>query len=58
VVQMIQRARACACDLAGLVEAFQVKVILVHCPRAQGGHVHIVPVVPAFPVAVAMVAFE
>ena len=53
---MAQRARACARDLAGLVEALQVVVILIRCPRAQGGCVHIVPVVPAFPVAVAMVA--
>jgi hypothetical protein len=54
---MAQGAKACARDLAGLV-ALQVEVIPIHCLRAQGGCAHIVPVVPAFPVAVAMVAFE
>ena len=58
MAQMAQRARVCACDLAGLVAAFQVEVILTHCPHAQGGGVHIVPAVPAVPTAVAMVAFE
>jgi hypothetical protein len=56
VVQMGQGARACARDLAGLVEALQVVVIPIRCPRAQGGCVHIVPAAPAFPVVVAMVA--
>lgn len=54
---MAQRARVCASDFAGLAEAFQREVILIHCPRAQGGCVHIVPVVPGFLIAVAMVAF-
>jgi len=55
---MAQGAKAWARDFAVLVEALQMEVILLRCPRAQGGCVHIVPVVPAFPVEVAMVAFE
>jgi len=55
------RARACSRDLAGIVakktkRALQLVVILIHCSRAQCGRVHIVPVDPAFPIAVAMVA--
>lgn len=56
---MAQRARACASDLAGLVvektkKVLQVEVIPIRCSHAQGGCVHIVLVVPALPVAVAI----
>lgn len=58
MVQAAQGARACAADLAGLVvekaKALQVEVFLLRCSRAQCGCAHIVPVVPALPVAVAM----
>jgi len=56
---MGQEARACARDLAVLVEntalQAQVEVDLIHCSPAHDGDL-VVPVVPALPVAVAMVA--
>ena len=58
--QMAQEAKACAGDLAGLVaektKALQTEVILIRCSRDQCGRAHIVPVVLALPVAVAMAA--
>jgi len=59
VVQMARGARACACDLAGLVvkktKVLEMEVILIRSSRAQCGCVRVAPALPA---AVGMVAFE
>jgi len=59
---MARGARACACDLAGLVvkktKVLEEEAILIRCSHAQCGCVRVVQAVPAFPAAVGMVAFE
>ena len=56
---MAQGAMAYVCDLAGLVvKTLELEVILIRSSRAQFGCAPVVLVVPALPIAVAMVASE